>query len=294
MMSETPPELPSAATSAAAAAPRSLSELPLDELRRYGQDLGLDLAVDLPQGETLRLVRQRQELMLELERDALLDVVVWLREPVRKSESKEALVRRITRCTRVRFEGLSERGLHAVARLRGIEPLPDEPRADLERRLHRAETLWQKVRRKRREVMGGMIDKLLSPPDGEAAGEYHFLPEDPAARSLRTQIEDEGVVGGIARRLRGVADDYVREKLDEIEVRIDRKLDEIDRRLGEWRDREVSNRLRIIKITLVVTILVALLSLSYDWAKSRVGSADAGPGGSSGAVLRPSERTAPD
>jgi hypothetical protein len=58
------------------------------------------------------------------------------------------------------------------------------------------------------------------------------MPEDKNAVSLREQIADEGVVGGIARRIRGAADDYVHEKLDEIEQRIDRKLDEIDRRMG--------------------------------------------------------------
>ncbi len=75
------------------------------------------------------------------------------------------------------------------------------------------------------------------------------------------------MVGGITRKIKGVADDYVREKLDEIEARIDRKLDEIDARLGEWRDREIRNRLRIIKITLLASIVVALLSLGYNYVK---------------------------
>ena len=85
----------------------------------------------------------------------------------------------------------------------------------------------------------------------------------------RPTIENVGVVGGIAQKLRGAADLYVREKLDEIERRIDSKLDEIDRRLGEWRDQEVRNRLRIIKITLVTAIIVAVISLGYDYIKSR-------------------------
>ena len=94
---------------------------------------------------------------------------------------------------------------------------------------------------------------------------YRFLPEEGRYPSLKEEIADEGVVGGIARKIRGVADDYVRQKLDEIEIRIDQKLDEIDTRLGEWRDREVANRLKIIKITLVGSILVALLSLGYKY-----------------------------
>jgi hypothetical protein len=100
-------------------------------------------------------------------------------------------------------------------------------------------------------------------------GEYRFLPDE-AAPSLRSHIEEQGVVGGIARKLRGVADDYVKEKLDEIEARIDRKLDEIDRRMAEWRDREVSNRLRIVKITLIASILVAAVGIGYDILKRRM------------------------
>jgi hypothetical protein len=64
-----------------------------------------------------------------------------------------------------------------------------------------------------------------------------------------------------------VADDYVRQKLDEIEARIDKKLDEIDHRLGEWRDKEIANRLRIIKITLVASVVVAVLSLGYNYVR---------------------------
>ncbi len=107
--------------------------------------------------------------------------------------------------------------------------------------------------------------------EGERGGdEYRFLPEEDERRGLRERIENVGVVGGIARTLRGAADDYVAEKLDEIERRIDRKLEEIDRRLCEWRDREVSNRLRIVRITLIGTVIVAALSLGYEYAKRRV------------------------
>ncbi len=47
----------------------------------------------------------------------------------------------------------------------------------------------------------------------------------------------------------------------------DRKLDEIDRRLGEWRDKEIANRIRILKITLWATVIVGLASLLYSWVK---------------------------
>ena len=244
---------------------RSLSDLPSDELLGYGWDLGLDLEADLPRGELLRRIRERQELLLELDREAMLDVVVWARRPVRRSASKEVLAKQIAQVRRARFDGLSEGGLEVLARLRGLSVAPGESRAELERRLRKAEGFWAKVRRKRRGLVAGLIAKAV---EAESAGEYQFLPEKEEP-TLREQIEEEGVVGGITRKLRGVADDYVREKLDEIEARIDRKLDEIDRRLGEWRDREVANRLKILKITLLFSVLVALICLGYDMISGR-------------------------
>jgi hypothetical protein len=243
----------------------SVSELPTDELIRYGRELGLELSDRTPRGEVLRRVRERQALLVELDREALLDVVVWMRRPVRRSASKEVLAREITRSDRSSFEGLSERGLWALARLRGVEPIEGEPREQLQHRLVTNDGLWSRIRRRRRQWVGRMVMRMMSNGPDEP-NDYQFLPEE-GPPSLREEIEEQGVVGGIARRLRGVADDYVREKLDEIERRIDHKLDEIDHRLAEWRDREIANRLRILKITLVFTILVAVISLVYSYIR---------------------------
>lgn len=243
----------------------SLSDLPLDELISYGQSLGLALSDDSSHGEALRLVRARQELLLGLDRTAMLDIVMWLRLPVRRSASKEQLAAAISGHHRVRFAGLSDRGLEALARLSGVKTAEGETRAEMERRLRKAEGLGARIKRVRRAVVGSIVSKILSSSGVSDDPEYRFLPEEGAGPSLKQEIEETGLVSGVARRLRGVADDYVTEKLDEIERRIDRKLDEIDQRLAEWRDREVTHRLRIIKVTLVFTILVAVLSLLYDY-----------------------------
>ncbi len=50
-------------------------------------------------------------------------------------------------------------------------------------------------------------------------------------------------------------------------ARIDRKLDEIDRRLAEWRDKEIANRIRILKITLWASVIVGIISLIYAYVK---------------------------
>jgi len=240
----------------------SLSELPHDTLVAYAGELGLDAREETPRGELLRIIRERQELVVGLDRDALLDVVVWARLPVRRSAGKETLASHIARVNKVAFEGLSERGLRALARLRGLEIKSRDTRASIEMRLRHLEGLWPKVRRRRRAVMGWLIARVVE--RGEEPDDYRFLPEQENGLSLKEHIAESGVVGGIAQKLRGVADQYVAEKLDEIERRIDRKLDEIDGRLAEWRNREVSNRLRIIKITLLAAIVVAVISLGYD------------------------------
>ncbi|HMB96057.1 MAG TPA: hypothetical protein VKK61_08475, partial [Tepidisphaeraceae bacterium] len=95
----------------------------------------------------------------------------------------------------------------------------------------------------------------------------HSAPPSPQSGSIKDEIEESGLFGGLASRVKRTADVYLNQKLDEIEARIDRKLDEIDRRLTEWRDKEVANRLRILKITLWASVIVAALSLVYSYIK---------------------------
>ena len=114
---------------------RCLSDLPLDELAAYARELGLTAPPDSPRGELLRVIRERQELLLELDRDVLLDIAVWGRVPVRRSEGKEALCSRISRVSSSSYDALSQRGLIALARLRNVETVAGEPRRQLEKRL---------------------------------------------------------------------------------------------------------------------------------------------------------------
>ena len=44
----------------------------------------------------------------------------------------------------------------------------------------------------------------------------------------------------------------------------------IDRRLAEWRDKEIANRIRILKITLWVSVIVAGVSLIYLYIKTYI------------------------
>jgi len=250
----------------------ALGDLPLDELIQYGRQLGLSPKQKADINEVLRQIRERQELLRQLERQALLDVVVWARRPVRESATKEQLAREIAGIKKMDFQGLSDQGISALAKLRDVPVFVSDAREQIEARMRDSEPFWDRVRRKRRSLMGSLVSKIVHEDDGaKAAEEYQFLPEEKGGSTLKQRIADEGLVGGIARKIRGAADDYVREKLDEIEARIDRKLDEIDHRLAEWRDREIANRLRIIKITLAASVLVAVLSLAYELLKHYFG-----------------------
>ncbi len=249
------------------ASPTVFEDLPVDELVHYGNELGLHLKSSMGREELLRRLRERHALLRELPREALLDIVVWARRPVRRSATPEELAREIARIRSMDIRGLSHRGVVALARLRGVPAHDTEPDELIVARMRSAEPLSHRIERLRRRCIGSLVSRLVN--GGVQEDErYRFLPED-RETSLKRQIAEEGLVGGIARKLRGAADDYVREKLDEIESRIDRKLDEIDRRLAEWRDREIANRLRIIKMTLAASVLVALISLGYSLIRPR-------------------------
>jgi len=256
---------------------RTLSDMPDDELRHYAGELGLDIPREVPRGELIRRIRDRQELLIQLDRDALLDVVIWARRPVRESASKEVLAREIAHIERGGYEQLSLRGLRALAALRGVPSTPADSIDSVASKLRTAEGVRKRLNRWRRKMVGAALSNLIE-AEADSGGAYQFLPEDDASRrvSLKHEIQDRGIVGGLASRLRGAADDYLREKMDEIERRIDQKLDDIDRRMSEWRDREVANRLRIIKITLAASVLFAVVSVGYHWI-TRSSSGESSP-----------------
>ena len=264
-------------------APVALGNLPREELLRYGADLGLEFGEKDEREEIVSHIRERQELLLELDRGALMDIVEWGRRPVSNAAGKEELACAIARVDHLNYEGLTHRGLTALTRLRGLGVHPADRADEIIARLRKDDGFWKLVKRKRRAWVGSLLEKLVAQaatPAGGAAPPPTDQPE-PTLRSppepLRKEIEERGLVGGLAYRIRGAADDYVRVKLDEIEARIDAKLDQIDQRLAEWRDREVANRLKILRITLIFTVLVAILSLGYNILKTRVAPPEASP-----------------
>ncbi len=259
---------------------RQLSELPKDELEAIAEDLGVDATACKTRQHLVAAIHDRRQLIASLDRDAMIDVVRWGRRPVTVSAGAEQLAQEIIRIRSMKFSGLSHRGLIALARLRGAQVEDGDTVPVLVRKLKRQEGFFTRLNRKRRAVLGSMVSKMIGETDSQS--EYKFLPSPaqptpsqqapvdptpPPASSIKDEIEESGLLGGLSNRIKKTADSYLNQKLDEIESRIDRKLDEIDRRLAEWRDKEIANRIRILKITLWASVIVAVVSLIYSYLK---------------------------
>lgn len=256
------------------AEPTSLGGLPRDELEALATEFGLEPARFKTPLHLSAALHQRRQLIGGFDRDAMLDAVRWGRRPVPVNASKEQLAREIAQIKTMRFDGLSQRGLVVLAGLRGVSVEPADDVPAIMSKLKKQEGFFAKLGRKRRRLLGSIVSNILG--DDQSDDEYRFLPAQPgsdpsatAARpgGMKQEIEDAGLLGGLAGRIKRSADGYVNQKLDEIETRIDRKLDEIDRRLAEWRDKEIANRIRILKITLWATVIVGAASILYSYIR---------------------------
>jgi hypothetical protein len=257
---------------------RQLSDLPIDELENLAEEYGLDPTDFRNRQHLVTAIHERRQTIAAMDREAMLDVIKWGRRPVTFNATKEQIAQEIARIRSMKFAGLSQRGLIVLALMRSLPASSADPVPVLIRRLKKQEGLFAKLNRKRRAMLGSIVSNMIG--DTSGAGDYQYLPpqQGPAASSTTTapppapgtikdEIEESGLFGGIAGRIKKSADSYVNQKLDEIESRIDRKLDEIDRRLAEWRDKEIANRIRILKITLWASVIVGVLSLIYSYVK---------------------------
>lgn len=251
---------------------KQTTDLPKDVLAHLAEEFGLDPTEYKTVHHLSDALQAHRGLIATQSRDAMLDIVKWGRRPVAANASLEQLAREIAKIKSMRFNGLSDRGLETLARLRGLKVPAGMPVPLLIRRLKKQEGFFERFARKRRAWIGSMVANMIG---GEQEEDYQFLPPSPgqegpvASRSgsLKDEIEQAGLIGGIAGRLKRTADDFLHQKMDEIETRIDRKLDEIDNRLAEWRDKEIANRIRILKITLWASVIVAGISLLISYLR---------------------------
>ena len=277
-MSSTPSNLPDTRQLPAPEASQ-LQDLPKDELEALADELGLEVARYRTRQHLVAAVHERRQLIATLDRDAMLDTIRWGRRPVPLNATNEQLAQEIVRVKSMRFQGLSQQGLFVLGNLRGASVKHTDDVPTLIRKLKKLEGFFSRLGRKQRGLLGSLVSNLLGGDEPETDADYQFLPPQqttdapapiaPPSRpaSIKEEIEEAGLLGGIAGRIKKSADSYLNHKLDEIEARIDRKLDEIDRRLGEWRDKEIANRIRILKITLWASVIVAAISLIYSYIK---------------------------
>ncbi|HTW95635.1 MAG TPA: hypothetical protein VMD30_12610 [Tepidisphaeraceae bacterium] len=255
---------------------RQLSEWPRDELEHLAEEFGLDPTRYGTRQDLVAALHERRQVIASMDRQAMLDVVRWGRRPVSYSAGKEQIAQEICRIRLMKFHGLSQRGLVVLGKLRGLEVNENDDIPTLVHKLKRGEGFFAKINRKRRALLGQIVSNIVG--ETESAAGYSYVPppqsDGPAPppraeatrpASIKEEIEESGLFGGITNRIKKTADQYLNQKLDEIENRIDRKLDEIDRRLSEWRDKEVANRVRILKITLWASVIVGLFSLIYSY-----------------------------
>ncbi|HEX8322345.1 MAG TPA: hypothetical protein VF595_00405 [Tepidisphaeraceae bacterium] len=261
---------------------QQLGDLPIEELRTIAEEFGLDARTVTDKNELISSIHKRRQLIASLDRAALIDAIHWTGKTPPVGAANEQLAIEIVQNRSMRFSGLSDRGLLALALLRGCELDGVKSREELVKQLKSQEGLYSKLKRKTRGWVGKRIQRIIGdettapaagatatalPPPGQTTTGPRPVDAGPRQQALREEIEEAGFFSGIANRVKRQADTYVNQKLDEIEARIDRKLDEIDRRLAEWRDKEIANRIRILKITLWVSVVVAVISLLYSYVQ---------------------------
>ncbi|MGD8451846.1 MAG: hypothetical protein PVJ57_08510 [Phycisphaerae bacterium] len=155
-------------------------------------------------------------------------------------------------------------------------PGPPEPPSAGGRQRNFVGGAFRHLARVGREMLSVTVGRWLDEPEPPLP-----TPSDdpPAAGQLKAANQRVNLLHNVTEKLRGAADGYIAAKLDEIEARVDAKLNQIEQRidhkveelhgqLAEMRDRELRHRLRVLKITLMFTVLVALLSLGYKWIAS--------------------------
>jgi len=262
-----------ATASTSPAVATQLKDLPLTELLNLAASFGVDPRPYENKPALVAAILDRRTMIAGLDRDALLDVLRWAGRPAAANATREHLAIEVVAVRSMRFAGLSHRGLVALAKLRGLDVSDATPTPELVERLKRQEGLFAKFARKRRALLGSMVTRVLGEPradpiDTTAPAEARPDQARPnPERDLKREIEEVGLFAGLAGRAKRTADNYINQKLDEIEARIDRKLDEIDRRLAEWRDKEIANRLRILKLSLWATVIVGAVTLAITWLR---------------------------
>src|SRR5882724_4642522 len=153
---------------------RQLHELPKDELKTLAEEFGIDPSrLQSPQ-HLVAALHERRQLIASMDREALLDIIKWARRPVPLNASKEQLAQEIVRIRSMRFDGLSQRGLVALARLRSISVIEHDAVPILVKKLRKQEGFFARLNRRRRSMLGTLVSNIIG--EDEKSSDYQFLP----------------------------------------------------------------------------------------------------------------------
>src|SRR5437763_874750 len=184
---------------------RQLHELPKDELKTLAEEFGLDPSRFQSTQHLVAAVHERRQLIAAMDREAMLDVIKWARRPVPLNASKEQLAQEIVRIRSMRFDGLSQRGLIALAKLRSISVIENDAVPVLVKKLRKNEGFFARLNRRRRSMLGALVSNIIG--EDEKSSAYQFLPPQdadaeapkvapPRPATIKEEIEESGLFSG--------------------------------------------------------------------------------------------------
>src|SRR5256714_7274692 len=101
--------------------------MPKDELEHMAAEYDLEPSRFKSRQHLVTAIHERRQMIAAMDREAMLDVIKWGRRPVTVNASKEQIAQEIARIKSMKFTGLSQRGLVALAKMRGLTALGDDP-----------------------------------------------------------------------------------------------------------------------------------------------------------------------
>ncbi len=113
------------------------------QLEIIADGIGLDHTRFKTRQDLVAGIHAHRQMMALLDRDALVDVMLWAHRPIASNATTEDLAREVAQIQTMRFSGLSQRGLIALAKIRGVEIDGTETVPLLIRKLKRQEGIFE-------------------------------------------------------------------------------------------------------------------------------------------------------
>ena len=237
------------------------------QLKRLAARLGVRKCDLMTRAQLIAHIQNRRRILDGTSPEELAGILEALGVPVETSWDKDRLAAFFYKQLCADTQRLSEAQLRRAAQLHEVDFDDETPHNELARRLasaagRRVGFMGRVTRRAAHSLLDKFIsaDELLEDVETEQKPAGHD-PDEVLGRKLKV---------GFKKAIGYAADDYIGQKLDEIERRIDVKLEDIDRKMDAWRTKEVRHRLRILRITIIAGCLVAVLSLIYSIVKTFV------------------------